>query len=71
MGGVTYQFVPPGMHMRNTAERVIHTLKEPVLAFLVGASVKIFCYFWYLLRPQAELTINLLQQLSANPKVLK
>ena len=58
------------MHRRNTAERAIRTCKAYFLAILAGVADDFPRHLWDLLPPQAELTLNLLRQSSANPKIL-
>ena len=55
------------MHRQNRAERAIRTFKAHIIAILAGVNQKFPPYFWDLLLPQAELTINLLCQLLINP----
>ncbi len=56
----TFQLVPPDIHRRNQAERIICMFKDHFLAILAGVNVAFSPYFWHLLLPQAELTLNLL-----------
>ena len=58
-----YQLVPPDMHHWNAAERAIHTMKAHFIAILAGIDPDFPPLQWDLLLPQAESTINLLQQL--------
>ena len=64
-----FQLVPPDMHRRNTAERMIRHFKNHFLSILAGVDAAFPPYLWDLLLPQAELTINLLRQAAANPKI--
>ena len=57
------------MYKRNVAERAIRSFKAHFLAILVGVDDSLPRHFWDLLLPQAELTLNLLQQSSANHKI--
>ena len=66
---MTYQLVPANMHRRNTAERVIRTFKAHFLAILAGVADSFPRHLWDVFLPQAELTLNLLRQLSANPNI--
>ena len=61
-----FQLVPPDMHCRNQAERAIRTLKSHFLSILAGVDSAFPPYLWDLLLPQAELTLNLLQQSTLN-----
>ncbi len=65
----SFQLVPPDVHRRNRAERAIRTFKDHFLAILAGVDPKFPGYLWDLLLPQAELTLNLLQQLLINPRI--
>ncbi len=62
----TFQPVPSDMHCRNQAERAIRMFKNHFLAILAGIDAAFPPYLWDLLLPQAELTLNLLQQASLN-----
>jgi hypothetical protein len=64
-----FQLVPPDMHRRNKAERMICHFKNHFLSILAGVDAAFPPYLWDLLLPQAELTINLLRQSTANPKI--
>jgi hypothetical protein len=63
----TFQLIPSDMHCCNWAECAICTLKDHFLAILAGIDATFPPYLWYLLLPQAELTLNLLQQVTFNP----
>jgi hypothetical protein len=64
------QPLPPDMHHRNKAERMIRHFKNHFLSILAGVDAAFPPYLWDLLLPQAELvTINLLRQATANPKI--
>jgi hypothetical protein len=65
----TFQLVPPDMHCHNWAERTICTFKDHFLAILVGVNVAFLLYLWDLFLPQAELTLNCLQQAMLNPLI--
>jgi len=65
----TFQLVPPDMHRRNQAERAIRTFKDHFLASLAGVDAAFPPYLWDLLLPQAELTLNLLQQATLKPQI--
>ena len=67
--GVTYQFVLPDLHRRNTAERAIRTVKAHFLAILAGVATDFPRYLWDLLLPQTKLTLNLLRQSTADPTI--
>ena len=65
--GIDHQLVPPDIHRRNAANISIRTLKAHLLATLSGVAHDFPRHLWDLLMPQAELTLNLLQQETANP----
>jgi hypothetical protein len=58
------------MHRRNAAERAIRTFKARSLAILAGVAGDFPRHLWDFLLPQVELTLNLLRQSRANPKIL-
>jgi hypothetical protein len=64
-----FQLVPPDMHHQNRAERPIRTFKDNFLAMLAGVNSAFPPYFWDLLLPQADLTLNLLHQATLNPRI--
>jgi hypothetical protein len=64
-----FQLVPPNMHRRNRAEQAIRTFKAHFLSILAGVDLTFPPYLWDLLLPQAELTLNLLQQSALNPRI--
>ncbi len=64
-----FQLVPPDMHCCNQAERTVHAFKDHFLAILAGIDSAFPPYLWDLLLPQAELTLNLLQQATLNPRI--
>jgi hypothetical protein len=65
----TFQLIPPDMHRRNWAEHTICTFKDHFLAILASVDVAFSPYLWDLLLPQSELTLNLLQQATLNPRI--
>ena len=66
---VSFQLVPPNMHWRNAAARVIRAFKAHFLAILVGVADDYPQILWDLLLTQAVLTLNLLRQARLNPSV--
>ena len=64
-----FQLVPPDMHRRNRAECAIRTFQSHFLSILAGVDTAFPPYLWYLLLPQAELTLNLLCQSTLNPQI--
>ena len=66
---MVWEFVPPGQHRRNIAERAIQTAKDHFVAILVGVSTTFSMHLWCRLIPQAELTLNLICQSRATPNV--
>jgi hypothetical protein len=57
------------MHPCNRAERAIRTFKDHFLSILAGVDQSFPPYLWDLLLPQAEITLNLLQQSTLNPLI--
>jgi hypothetical protein len=57
------------MHHNNWVERAICRFKDHFLAILAGVDSAFPPYLWDLLLPQAELTLNLLQQATLNPQI--
>ncbi len=53
-----FQLVPPDMHQRNKAERMIRHFKNHFLSILTGVNATFPLYLWDLLLPQAKLTVN-------------
>ena len=64
-----YQLVPPHIHLRHAAERVIRTSKAHFLSTLSGVAPTYPNNLWDLLLPQIELTLNLLRQSTLNLKI--
>ena len=65
----TYQKVPPDMHRRSKAERAIRTFKAHFLSILASIDPAFPRNRWDLLLPQAEITVNLLQQSPLHPHI--
>jgi hypothetical protein len=63
------QMVPPDTHWRNLAERAIQTFQSHFLAILAGVNPLFPMTLWDRLVPQAVLTLNLLCQAKADPKM--
>ena len=66
---ISYQLVPPNLHRVNAAERAIQTFKDHFLAILAGAHPDFPAHEWDRLLEQAEITLNLLRNSRANPKL--
>jgi hypothetical protein len=64
-----FQLVPPDMHLRNKAKRMIKHFKYHFLSILAGVDAAFPPYLWDLLLPQTKLTINLICQATINPKI--
>ncbi len=64
-----FQLVSTDMHHCNQAGCAIHTFKNHFLLILAGVDAAFPPYLWDLLLPQAELTLNLLQQATLNPRI--
>ena len=63
----TFQLVPPDMHRRNIAERMIQTFKAHFLSILAGVAATFPPFLWDNLLPLTELTLNLLRQSNIAP----
>ncbi len=63
------QMVPPDTHWQNLAEQAIQTFKSHFLAILAGVDPSFPMTLWDRLVPQAVLTLNLLRQAKADPKM--
>lgn len=63
------ELVPPGYHWRNAVEAAIHDCKYHFLSILVEVVDNFSLYLWDRLLPQAKITLNILRQLNAMPKV--
>ena len=64
-----YQLVPPHVHQRNKAERMIRTFKNHFIAGLCTADPDFPLCLWDRLLPQALLTLNLLRTSRINPQL--
>lgn len=63
------QLASPGMHRVNAAEVAIRNFKCHFLSVLAGTADDFPPYLWDRLLPQTEITLNLLRQSNATPKV--
>ena len=63
------ELVQPYCHRRNVAEVAIKNFKAHFISILAGVDDNFPIRQWDKLLPQAELTINLLRQANANPKL--
>jgi len=69
VNGMTYEFVPPGQHRHNQAERAIQTFTSHFISILAGIDDKFpLSLSCHLLKP-TELTLNLLRQSQVAPNV--
>jgi hypothetical protein len=59
--GITIQYVPPGNHRANSAERAIRTFSNHFVATLATTDPSFPLGAWDLLIPQAEMTLNLMR----------
>ena len=66
--GPQYQLVPPYMYFRNAVKRAIHTFKAHFLATLAGTCAQLPIFLWDHLLEQAELTLNLMRQATADTR---
>ena len=64
-----YELVPPGIHRRNKAEVTIKAFKQHLISVFAGLDPLFPMSQWDKLIPQVEITMNLLRQSKANPKV--
>ena len=65
----TFKLVPPKMHRRNAAEKAIRTAKNRILSGLATCDTNYPITEWDRLLPQAEITLNLLQNSLVNPNL--
>ena len=61
--------MPPHNHRRNSADRAIQTFKNHFIAGLASTDPNFPLSNWCRLRPQAELTLNLLRPSPLNSKL--
>ena len=66
---IDYQFVPPGCHRRNAAERAIRTFKNHFIAALCSTDKNFPLHLWDKLLPQALISLNLMRGSRLNPKL--
>jgi hypothetical protein len=66
---ITFQFVPPYSHRRNSAERAIRSFKDHLIARPFSTDKSFPMYFWDRLLPQAVITLNMLRTSRINPKL--
>ena len=66
---IKFQLVPPHIHRRNAAEIVIYTFKNHFLAGLSSCNDKFSLREGDRLIPQALITLNLIRNARANPKL--
>ena len=64
---ISMQFVPPGTHRANKAERHIRTSKNHLISILNGVHSDFPLYLWDDLVPQAEITLAHLMPYTADP----
>ncbi|KAL7427968.1 hypothetical protein ACHAXH_000914 [Discostella pseudostelligera] len=64
-----YELVPPGIHRRNKAEVTIKAFKQHLISVFAGLDPSFPMSHWDKLIPQVEVTMNLLRQSKANPKI--
>ena len=66
---MTLELVPPGCHRRNAAEVAIQNFKAHLLSILASTDPNFPLHLWDRLLLQAKITLNLLCQANANPKL--
>ena len=64
------EVVPPGCHRQNAAEVAIRNFKAHFLSILDKTDPDFQMQLWDCFLPQAKITLNLLHQANANPKLL-
>jgi hypothetical protein len=64
-----HELVLPDNHRSNLAERAIQTFKHHFISILSGVEDKFPLSLWCVLLEQTELTVNLLRQSYAVPKI--
>jgi hypothetical protein len=67
--GMTHKLVPPDCHRCNIAKQAIQMFKNHFVSILSRVDGRFLLFLWYHLVQPAELTVNLLQQSKAAPKV--
>jgi hypothetical protein len=65
----TFQLVPPYSHRRNSAERVIRSFKDHLIAGLCSTDKSFPMHLWDRLLPHAVITLNMLRTSRINPKL--
>ena len=63
------QLVPPHIHRKNKAKKVISTSKDHFITGLASIRRKMPMHLWCRMLPQALLTLNLLRQSRTNPSL--
>jgi hypothetical protein len=66
---ITFQWVPPYSHRRNSAERAIRSFKDHLIAGLRSTDKSFPMHLWDRLLPQAVITLNMLRTSRINPKL--
>jgi hypothetical protein len=66
---ITFQLVSPYSHRRNSAERVIRSFKDHLIAGLCSTDKSFTMHLWDRLLPQAVITLNMLRTSRINPKL--
>jgi hypothetical protein len=66
---ITFQVVPPYIHIRNSAERAIRSFKDHLIAGLCSTDKSFYMHLWERFLPQAVITLNMLRTSSINPKL--
>jgi hypothetical protein len=66
---ITFQWVPPYSHRRNSAERAIRLFKYHLIAGLCSTDKSFPMHVWYIILAQAVITLNMLRTSKINPKL--
>ena len=66
---MTFHLVPPDDHLRNLAEKSIHTWMDHLIGVMSGTAAAFPAHLWYQSIPQAERQLLILRQSNLNPKI--
>jgi hypothetical protein len=66
---IKFQLVPPYSHIHNSAERAIRSFKDHLISGLCSTDKSFPMHLWYIILPQAVITLNMLRYSRTNPKL--
>jgi hypothetical protein len=66
---INFQLVPPYIHRRNAAERVIRSFKDHLIAGLCSIDKSFPMHLWDRILPHAVITLNMLRTSRINPNL--